>query len=1509
MNIRGKKVVAVLLSAFMTMSVFSINSVNVDATYDTDENYVEYTNTLFGTNVDEGSTSAGPSLPNGSIHPSPETTPPDNGGYHRGNPVVGFGQLYTQGSGGTKSYGNFLLSPQTGEIKTSDRDHASSISEEKGQANYYTVKLDKYDIRAEVTPNQHSAIYRFTYPENADSSLLIDVSRKIGGEVALKSGSVNIDKENKMITGGGTFSKNWNPSDWNMYFALEFDQDIEEIGTWDNGGLKSDVLSLEKTSNNEHFGAYVKFDTSSDQEVNVKIAISFVSVDKAKEFLNSEISEFDFEKEKEEAKDVWNEVLGKVELGSQVDEETKGKFYTALYHTNVQPRDRTEDHGTWDDYYTLWDSWRTVFPFLQLTRSEMVAANINSFIKRYKENGKISDAYIQGKEYICGQGGNDIENIIADAYLKGIEGVDWQEAYQIVKGEAENYRSKNYATLGWNTGETEAINGDKYSWRLRPSSATIGFAYNDYAVAMMAKGLGYEEDYEKYIQSSKKWLNNWDENLVSSDGYKGFIHKRAADGSYATVDPSHFLGYDGTEMKWQGYGDDFYEAGIWEGSYSPTFDLPTLVEKMGGKYEYADRLDYALGQGYINFANEPAFQTIWTLASDEVQRPDLASKWVDVYLSKYTDVGYPGDEDNGAMSSMYLFMMSGFFPMSGTNNYYLHGTHLPEVTYHLGTGNDFVIKGINAGGDNIYVQSATWNGQPLTSSKLTWEQIKEGGTLEYVMGSQPSDWAREVDNENPSDVTGLTLDDSKLNEGTLALNWNEATDNTQIKQYNIYSSTQEDFELNDETLVTSTKDTTYTFDVSNEVKYFKVEAEDYFGNKSLNSPLIKVDISDFEKPILTGEIQLDEKYLDIGLVKFSWPEATDNIKIKEYRVYRSNEENYDLDETSLLTATNDLSYSETKQAGTFYYTVVAVDLFGNVSDSLKLKVENSNGLTGKKLKSTENIAKNKNVTASGRHSEAEDGKYAVDGNTKTKWCSKDNESSANPDFWLEIDLGDVYQLNKWVVKHAQAGGEQASYNTRDFKLQVKSGDEWLDVDSVVGNTDSTTSRTLPMFEGRYVRLYVTNPTQANQARTTRIYEVELYGDKDYSTFTGSIMKTPGIEVSVNHAVNENEDAIKAIDFDTNTKWSCRNSNDDNGYYWLEVKLPQKYRVNALELLSAEKENASYITRDFQLQVKENGEWKDVHNVTGNQENLYYANLETPVIGDNFRLLIKKLGSANEDNARVYEFHLYGDKVVDSDKTALKIAVDLANAITDEDLDKVIPVVANEFKAARDKANEVYNNASASQVEVNNAFDRLASAMQKLEFFKGDKTALKAFIDKVTGLDSNKYTQATWAPFNDALTAANGVYNDLNAMQEEVNEAYTNLVTAFLNLRLIPDKSLLEELINQAEGLNVANYTKASFDGLTKALNEAKVVYENPNATQEEVDNAKDVLEKAINSLEAKTPIDNTPSTPVDNTAKTSVSNGDTTASVKTGDESLVGMFKTIALLSVAGIGLIKRKEN
>ena len=258
---------------------------------------------------------------------------------------------------------------------------------------------------------------------------------------------------------------------------------------------------------------------------------------------------------------------------------------------------------------------------------------------------------------------------------------------------------------------------------------------------------------------------------------------------------------------------------------------------------------------------------------------------------------------------------------------------------------------------------------------------------------------------------------------------------------------------------------------------------------------------------------------------------------------------------------------------------------------------------------------------------------------------------------------------------------------------------------------------------------------------------------------------------------------------------------------------------------------------------------------------------------------------------------------ETDKVALRIALDLANAITDEDLKDVILVVADEFKAARDNANEVYNNTSATQEEVNNAFDRLASAMHLLDFVKGDKTALKAFIDKVSGLDSTKYTEATWTSFNDALIVANNVYNDENAMQEEVDATYQELVTVFLNLRLIPDKSLLEDLINKAEGLNLASYSKAIVQVVNDALANAKNVLTNENASQKEVDNAKATLEKAIAGLQAN------PSIPsnVDNTVKTPVNNGDTTASVKTGDD--VNMLGTLGLISSLGVIIFLKKKQ
>ncbi len=298
---------------------------------------------------------------------------------------------------------------------------------------------------------------------------------------------------------------------------------------------------------------------------------------------------------------------------------------------------------------------------------------------------------------------------------------------------------------------------------------------------------------------------------------------------------------------------------------------------------------------------------------------------------------------------------------------------------------------------------------------------------------------------------------------------------------------------------------------------------------------------------------------------------------------------------------------------------------------------------------------------------------------------------------------------------------------------------------------------------------------------------------------------------------------------------------------------------------------------------------------------------------------KKIGAENGVEVEIGKFTesaglgLFLDvtksEVTSVNKTALQIAVDVASNITDEELENVVPAVANELKAALEEAKAILEDATADQETVDASFDRLATAIQMLDFIKGDKAALRSFITKVENTVEEEYTPATWTAFAAALETGNTVLADENAMQEEVDNAYTNLVKAYLNLRLVPNKDKLEDLINQTKALVAANYTADTWKNVSNALELAENVMNNENATSEEVTNAETVLTKAVEGLVVNnTPV--APSTPaVDNTVKTPVSSGDTTASVKTGDESLTGLFGGITLLSLAGAVLLKRKEN
>ena len=273
----------------------------------------------------------------------------------------------------------------------------------------------------------------------------------------------------------------------------------------------------------------------------------------------------------------------------------------------------------------------------------------------------------------------------------------------------------------------------------------------------------------------------------------------------------------------------------------------------------------------------------------------------------------------------------------------------------------------------------------------------------------------------------------------------------------------------------------------------------------------------------------------------------------------------------------------------------------------------------------------------------------------------------------------------------------------------------------------------------------------------------------------------------------------------------------------------------------------------------------------------------------------------------------------SGKTALKIAVEVANEITDEDLANVVPAVVTEFKAALEEATTVLNNTEATQTEIDDAFDRLANAIQMLDFIKGDITQLQAFVNKVKDLSESSYTTSTWQTFATALSNAQEVLNNENVLQDEVDESYDTIVRAYLNLRLKPNKDALNDLINKAGSLVAANYTEASWQVLEAALEEAEAVYMNEEATSQEVTEVQNALSKAIDELVENTVNNSSVDSNISNSVDSSVSDsdktttnkvvktGDTTASIKTGDTT--NLVYPVAGLALASMVLVVNKKR
>ncbi len=690
----------------------------------------------------------GPQLPFGCINPSPQSPKGTTSGYNPKMPTRGFGQLHVSGTGGGSRYGHFLISPQVG-INVTQTGHDSPAKNEVTLAYYFRTLLERYGITTEITSSVHSAIYRFTFPASDSASIVIDAAQSVtrdivgngkGGEI--HENSIEIDQQKRTIRGMIRIKAGWNCTlPYNFYFVATYNKAASEAGVWKDSTLFPNKTVAVRDSKDkgahQRVGTYLRFKTQKDEQVLMKVAISMASYENAEKFLNQEIPDWNFEKVKAAGANTWEQQLQKIKLEGASAEQKK-LFYTAMYHTMVMPRDLTGDNPHWksdkpfwNDQYALWDTWRTLYPLHVLINPNMVRDNILSFIDRFKHNGQVRDAFISGTESGLDQGGNNVDNIIADAYQKGITGINWEEAYKIMKYNADNERigggfklmpfpqSDIYRKQGWIPYSDIA------------SSYTLEFAYNDYCVATLAKALGKTEDYKTYSQRSNGWTNLWDKELESK-GYKGFVGAKVWDGKFVKIDPAFI------ERPWRG---PFYEGCSWTYSYFVPHNIEKLIELMGGKDKFVERLNFALENDLIDYGNEPSFLALRSF--NHVGRPDLTSLWVHNALEKNFDhTGGLGNDDSGAMSSWYIFSALGFFPNAGQDIYYLNAPLYPKTEMTLGNGKKLTIIARNAGGKNIYIKSCKINGEKWNSSIFRHADIANGGIIEMELSDVVSEWGK-----------------------------------------------------------------------------------------------------------------------------------------------------------------------------------------------------------------------------------------------------------------------------------------------------------------------------------------------------------------------------------------------------------------------------------------------------------------------------------------------------------------------------------------------------------------------------------------------------------------------------------------------------------------------------------------------------------------------------------------------------------------------------------------------
>ncbi|KAL5117689.1 hypothetical protein ACEQ8H_004437 [Pleosporales sp. CAS-2024a] len=675
-------------------------------------------------------------------------------GYLPTGNIWGFSMMHESGTGGAPKYGVVSQMPTVGDITNPVVDFSQPrASPDTGSVGYYKSSLAN-GITVELAATEHAGLYAYSFPPATTPSVIVDVShvlpsfRGLGWEQHYSAGSFSISPDGRYV-GSGTYNNGWNLSpDWTIYFCGRFSQPPVQSYTFIvTGNTTVTNNDGRRVSGRQQLGGAFTF---TGQSLKSRVGISFLSTEKACANLDAEITaETGMGTLVDKAKARWNaDILGKIQVSSTNHTDLQ-LLYSSLYGMFLLPSNRTGENPAWtssepyyDDVFTLWDTHRCHTSLFQIIQPTAYEEFIRSLIDIWRHDGFLPDARSSNYNGRT-QGGSNADNVLADAFVKGVRGaVNWEDGFSAMQTDAEVVPANNFDPRAPDS-STQQGRGALPDWLqhgyitprfTRAVSRAVEYATNDFALYQVALGLNKSTEAATYLERCRNWRNHWNPN-AQSEGHAGFVVPRHANGSFARQNPESCGG-----CYWE---DAYYEDNAWIYSMNAIHDVAELKRRIGGDDWFVDHIDKLFDLDIFHAGNEPGFTTPFLYNFVRGQQ------WKSVERSRYIGglysggaKGLPGNSDAGAMESNLLWQTIGLYPLTGQTTFLILAPWFESMTIDLGHGK--VLRITTNGADRNtapYVQSVKVNGKVWDRAWVTWDDIlAHGGTLDYVLGTKAVKW-------------------------------------------------------------------------------------------------------------------------------------------------------------------------------------------------------------------------------------------------------------------------------------------------------------------------------------------------------------------------------------------------------------------------------------------------------------------------------------------------------------------------------------------------------------------------------------------------------------------------------------------------------------------------------------------------------------------------------------------------------------------------------------------------